>query len=75
MVEQDSNEASTKYKEAHYKSASKHNLEICDKVLIDNHLPGAKNKNISLMWIGLFVNSKTINEENVELKIKNRSQI
>ena len=49
MAEQDSNEASKKYKEVHEKLASKHNLEIGDKVLIDNQLFVAKNKKLS--WV------------------------
>ena len=38
MAEQDSSEASKKYKEVHNKSASEHNLEFGDNMLIDNQL-------------------------------------
>ena len=75
MAEQDINEASKKYKEAHDKSASEHNLEIGDKVIIDYQLFVVKNKMFSPMWIGPSVITKIINEQNVEVKIKNRSQI
>jgi hypothetical protein len=36
MAEQDSEEASEKYKEQHDKTAKEHNFQVGDKVLIDN---------------------------------------
>ena len=75
MAEADSCEASEKYKEHHDKSAKEHNFQIGDKVLIDNQLFGSKNKKFSPMWIGPFLITKIINKQNVEVKIKNRTQI
>ena len=49
MAEQDSCEASKKYKEIHDKLASEHNLEVGDKVLIDNQLFLSENKKFSPM--------------------------
>ena len=43
IAEQDSTETSKKYKEVHDKSASEHNLEVGDKVFIDNQLFVSKN--------------------------------
>ena len=55
--------------------AKEQNLELGDKVLIDNQLFVAKNKKFSPMWICLFEITKIINKQNVEVKIKKRSQI
>ena len=52
-----------------------HNLQVGDKVLVDNQLFVAKNKKFSPMWIGPFEITKIINKQNVEVKIKNRTQI
>jgi hypothetical protein len=75
MAEQDSEEASEKYKEQHDKTAKEHNFQVGDKVLIDNQLFVSKNKKFSPMWIGPFLITKVINKQNVEVKIKNRAQI
>ena len=75
MAEADSSEASEKYKEQHDRSAKAHNFQVGDKVLIDNQLFVSKNKKFSPMWIGPFVITKVINKQNVEVKIKNRTQI
>ena len=57
-------------KGVHDKSASEHNLEVGEKVLIDNQLFVAKYKKFSPMWIGPFVIIKIINKQNMEVKIK-----
>ena len=70
MAEQDDEEANQKYKEIHDRTASEHNLEIGDKVLIDNQLFASKNKKLSPMWIGPFEITKIINKQTVEVKVK-----
>ena len=75
MAEQDSGEASQKYQEVQVRSESEHNLEVGDKVLIDNQLFVSKNKKFSPMWIGPFEIPKIINKQNVEVITKTRSQI
>ena len=61
--------------EVRNKSISEHNLEVGDKVLIDNQPYMSKNKKFSPSWIGPFEITEIINKLNVEVKIKNRSQI
>ena len=75
IAEQDSGEASRKYKEVDDRTAKEHNLQVGNKVLVDNQLFVAKNKKFSPMWIGPLEITKIINKQNVEVKIKNRSQI
>ena len=70
MAEQNSCEASQKYKEHHDKTATMHNFQIGEKMLIDNQLFVSKNKKFSPMWIGPFEITKVINKQNVEVQIK-----
>ena len=75
IAEQDSGEAILKYKEVHDRTATEHNLQVGEKLLIGNQLFVSKNKRLSPMWIGPFDITRKINKLNVEVKIKNRSQI
>ena len=49
MAEQDSTTASEKYNEVYDKAAPENNLEVGDKVLVNNQLFVAKNKKFSPM--------------------------
>ena len=75
MAEQDSKDAHFKNKNDHYKNASIHNYKIGDKVLINNQLFVSKNEKFAPVRFGPFEVSKIINEQNVEVKFKNRLQI
>ena len=46
----------------HDRSSTEHNLEVGDKVLIDNQLFVSKDKKFSPMWIGPFEITKIINK-------------
>ena len=63
MAEQESGEASQKYKEVHDRSATEHNLAVGDKVLIDNQLFVSKNQKFLPMWIEPLEITKIINKQ------------
>jgi hypothetical protein len=68
--------AGDKYKEDHDKKASRHNLNEGDYAYLDNQLFLGKNKKLAQPWIGPYLVTKVINEQNVELKISpKRAQI
>ncbi len=68
----DSFEAGDAYKETHDKNASEHNLKEGDFAYLDNQLFLGKNKKLSQRWIGPYLVTKVINEQNVELQISPR---
>jgi hypothetical protein len=68
--------AGNKYKEDHDKKASRHNLTEGDYACLDNQLFLGKNKKLAQRWIGPYLVTKVINEQNVELQISpKRTQI
>jgi hypothetical protein len=68
--------AGDKYKEDHDKKASKHNLNQGDYAYLDNQLFLGKNKKLAQQWIGPYLVTKAINEQNVQLQISpKRTQI
>jgi hypothetical protein len=62
-------EAATAYKDYHDQKASKHNLVEGDYAYIDNQLFLGKNKKLSQRWIGPYLVTKVINDQNVELQM------
>jgi hypothetical protein len=61
--------AGTSYKEAHDKKASLHKLNEGDYAYIDNQLFLGKSKKLSQRWIGPYLVTKVIKDQNVELQI------
>ncbi len=66
---EDSFKAGDSYKEAHDKKSSAHNLLEGDFAYLDNQLFLGKNKKLSQRWIGPYLVTRVLNEQNVELQI------
>ncbi len=69
---QESIKAGDKYKEVHDRKASSHDLKEGDYAYLDNQLFLNKNKKLSQRWIGPYLVTKVINDQNVELQISPR---
>ena len=65
-------EASNKYKAAHDVKATQHGLQEGDFAYLDNQLFLGKNKKFAQRWIGPYLVTKVLNDQNVELQISPR---
>jgi hypothetical protein len=69
-------QASDSYKNNHHKKAKLHDLVEGNYALLDNQLFLGKNKKIAQRWIGLYLVTKMIHYQYIELQISaNRRQI
>ena len=64
--------AGEKHKQAHDVKSKPHNIKEGDMVFVENQLFLGKNKKFSAKWVGPFLVTKVINEQNVEVQISPR---
>jgi hypothetical protein len=67
-------EASDNYKTDHDIKAKPHNLMEGDYAYLDNQLFLGKNKKFAQLWIGPYLVTQVINNQNIELQISPKKQ-